>query len=287
MMLAQPDKFRSFRRFVGLAGIFSKRAKWLKNDLPRVGVDVLPQIYVLACFFNAAFWGMAISGLLLFLLSRQQDKMPWNTIVLSGAAVFITFLFLLVYYPRILVQKRAGQIDRGLAFALKDLMLQVSSGVCLFNGMTNVSKAGYDEISDEFDKVVREINAGVNEVDALERMGLRTESRFVKKTIWQLVNVMRSGASVSGALRSVVGSLILFEQKLIRDFTQELNLWSLVYMIFAVIAPTLGTTMLIILSSFGGASVSKELFIAVLLVSFFVQASIVGFVKNRRPVINA
>jgi flagellar protein FlaJ len=286
-MLAQPDKFRSFRRLVGLSGLFSQRARWLKSDLPRVGVDVLPQIYLLACFFNAVFWGLAVSGLLLFLLSRQQDKIPWNTIVLSGAAIFITFLFLFLYYPRILVQKRAGQIDRRLAFALKDLLLQVSSGVCLFNGMTNVSKAGYDEISDEFDKVVREINAGVNEVDALERMGLRTESRFVKKTIWQLVNVMRSGSSVAGALRSVVGSLILFEQKLIRDFTQELNLWSLVYMIFAVIAPTLGTTMLIILSAFGGAGVSKELFIAVLIVSFFAQASIVGFVKNRRPVINA
>ena len=125
----------------------------------------------------------------------------------------------------------------------------------------------------------------MSEIDALEKMGVRTESRFVKRTIWQLVNVMRSGASVVMALRNVVSSLVLYQQKQIRDFTQELNMWSLVYMIFAVILPTLGVTMLVVLSAFSQAGVSKGLFIAVIAVSFFAQVGVVGFVRSRRPII--
>jgi flagellar protein FlaJ len=275
-----------FRRFIGLGRGLAKPFKWLERDLGRIGFKEEPAYYVLTSGLNAFAWSFSFFLLMAFLLSTRPQGIEVAPLVLPPTLVFCFMFSLFIYYPRIILKKIAERIDRNLVYALKDLRLQVSSGVCLFDGMTNVSKTNYGEISQEFEKVVREINAGVNEIDALERLGVRTESRFVKKSIWQLVNVLRSGASVTSALRGVVDSLTSHQQKLIRDFTQELNLWSLIYMLFAVIAPTLGTTMLVVLSAFGGSGVSRELFLAVVLVSFIVQGVIIGFIKNRRPVIH-
>lgn len=285
-MLIQPEKGKVVtRRFRGVAKILARPFKWLPDDLMRLNMKTDAPHYLIMSFINAFLWAGFLFLLLLILLFVQKGQLDLKGPGMLGGVIFFAFMGLFLYYPRILVKKLAEEIDKNLAYALKDLLLQVSSGVCLFNGMANVSVGGYGEISKEFEKIVRDINAGLNEVDALERMSVRTESRFVKRTIWQLVNVMRSGASMIGALRNVVDSLILFQQKQIRDFTQELNMWSLVYMIFAVILPTLGVTLLVVLSAFSKVGISRELFIAVILVSFFAQAGIIGFVKNRRPVI--
>ena len=285
-MILQPEKGKNVtRRFIGIGQLISRPFKWLDSDLVKIGMKTSKSHYFLMSFINALIWSVSLFALLFVLLYVQSGEPALMGPGLLGGVVFLIFFGVFLYYPRVLVKKRAENIDKNLAYALKDLLLQVSSGVCLFNGMANVSVGDYDEISKEFDAVVRDINAGMSEIDALEKMGVRTESRFVKRTIWQLVNVMRSGASVVMALRNVVSSLVLYQQKQIRDFTQELNMWSLVYMIFAVILPTLGVTMLVVLSAFSQAGVSKGLFIAVIAVSFFAQVGVVGFVRSRRPII--
>lgn len=287
-MLISPERGKDYtRRFIGLSSMVVKHLPWLKKDLKKLDLDATPPHYLFICFLNAVIWSFLLFSFLFFMLILQDDGLKLTTLLLPTTMAFVCCIGLFVYYPHILVGKIAERVDRNLAFALKDLLLQAGSGVSLFNGMFNVSKAGYDVISDEFGRVVRDINGGMNETDALERMGFRTDSKFIKKTLWRLVNVMRSGASLVGALRGVVDALVSFQQRQIRDFTQELNLWALIYMIFAVIAPTMGTTMMIVLSAFGGAGVSEGLFLGIIFVSFFIQVVIVGFVRNRRPKVNA
>jgi hypothetical protein len=52
-----------------------------------------------------------------------------------------------------------------------------------------------------------------------------------------------------------------------------------------VVAPTIGITVMIILSSFGGLLLSQTLIISVVAVLLIVQPILIGLINSRRPLI--
>jgi len=197
---------------------------------------------------------------------------------------FTTFAFFL-YYPRVLARKLAESVDKDLVFALKDLLLQLSSGVTLFSALANVANGGYGTVSKHFDAAVKDINAGEQIDHALEKMASRTESEYMRRAVWQMVTAIRGGASVEGALKSVIEVLRMQQATSIRRFGAELNMWALVYLIFAVAIPGLGSTVLIVISSFGGVRVEESMYLSMLAACFVVEILLIGFMKARRPVV--
>ena len=150
---------------------------------------------------------------------------------------------------------------------------------------SNVSKAGYGEASKEFEQLAQFINTGMSVDKALERLALHTKSDFLKRTAWQLNNAIIAGASLQGALQALVDDLTLDQKDKIRNYSQELNLWILLYMLFAVAVPTIGATMLVILSSFAGFGIEQNMFVAFIIICLIIQGMLIGFVKTRRPVV--
>jgi len=189
----------------------------------------------------------------------------------------------LIYYPHIMARKIGELVDKDLVYALKDLSLQVGSGVSLYDGMANVARTDYGAVSREFETVVKEISTGESEDAALEKMALRTESEFLRKVIWQLVTALRSGSSMQGALKGLVKSVQEFQHAQIKDYASELNLWTLMFMIFAVAIPGLGSTLLVVLSTFGGMQVTETIFMSIIGFCFVVEFVIVELIKSRRP----
>jgi len=186
-------------------------------------------------------------------------------------------------YPGIMAKQHATGIDQNLLFALKSMMIQVSSGVSLFDSMVNISKENYGIVSKEFAELTKEISAGEGEAKALEKMALSTKSDYLRKTTWQLLTSLRSGASLEGSLKSIVETLTKNQERAIKNYAAELNLWILVYLLLAAAVPTLGVTFLVILSALGGTSVGPELIILIVLGAFAMQIILIGFVKNRMP----
>ncbi|HLE06294.1 MAG TPA: hypothetical protein VI790_03000, partial [Candidatus Nanoarchaeia archaeon] len=64
------------------------------------------------------------------------------------------------------------------------------------------------------------------------------------------------------------------------------NVLSLIYLTLAVVAPTIGITVLIIISSFGGLSINSQTISALVGVLVSVQPVIIGFINSRRPTID-
>ena len=277
------------RPFRGIAYKIERFFSTISYDLEQTDIDFTSEEYIAISLLNAFFFFLIFFGLLFVLSFRVQAK-PVNEALLSsfGYGILISFLMLfsLLRYPKILAGKKAEQIDKHLVFALKDLLLQISSGVSLYNGLVNVSKTGYGIVSVEFEKVAKAVSTGTPIDHALEKMAFSNKSEFLKRTIWQLINTLRAGASLKGAMRTIINELTIDQRSKIRDYAHELNLWSLVYMLFAVAIPTIGATMMVILSSFAGAGISQPMFVAFIVMCFLVQVVLIGFVKTRRPVVN-
>lgn len=276
------------KRFKGLGVKLNKYFPSIQYDLEKTDIKLKPAEYltigVLSCFGIFLLFSILLSISLYF-----GRKLPIITSIILGIllAILLTALafFILIKYPKILAKKKAELLEKNLVFALKDILLEVSSGVSLYNALINVSKANYGLISKEIEKVAKQINSGKTMDKALEDLAIKSESEYLRKTTWQLINTLRAGSSLKDALKTIIRQLTNEQKTKIQDYAKELNMWSLIYMLFAVAIPSIGITLLVILSSFAGMSIGKPFIIAFITICFIVQFVLIGLIKTRRPVV--
>ncbi len=273
------------RKFIGLGSRLKKTFPNVEKGTRQVDLGYNAAEYIAASIANAFFIGFLMFGLIFFLLYTQGE--PMNKVIgmsiAIGFGLFFLFFMILIRYPDVLAGKKAERIDRNLVFALKDMLLQVGSGVSLYITMVNVSESRYAEISKEFKIMVNEINSGRPMIQTLESAAINTKSDYFKRTVWQLVNGIKAGSNLKGILKTIIRDLTAEKRTKIQNYAKELNLWSLLYMLFAVAVPSIGTTLLVILTSFAGFGINQGTFIAFIVMCFFVQYVLMGFVKSRRP----
>ena len=287
LMIVPPNK-RISRLFSGVSSKVSKLISGLKYDLNGSDIALNEKDYISGVIVNSLAFFL-LFFLLLFSLNLFVQGKTTNESLMQGLAygilIFALIFYTLISYPKILAGKKAELIDKYLLFTLKDLRLQITSGVTLYNGLVNISKAGYGTISKEFETLARAVNTGTPLDKALERMAVKSKSDFLRRMTWQLINTLRAGASLEGALTTLIRDLTLDQRDKIKSYSNELNLWILIYMLFAVAVPTIGATLLVILSSFAGFGVTTSFFIVFISICFVVQIVLIGFVKTRRPMV--
>jgi flagellar protein FlaJ len=271
--------------FLGISREILKLTSGLKYDLENTDLDVKPDAYIANSILNGLIFFFLFGGLLYFLNTVKQQPNPIFKSIAYAILIFFLIMYLFLKYPKIIGGKKAELIDKHLIFALKDMRLQISSGVTLYNAIVNVSNADYGQASFEFQKVAQRVNTGTPLAKALEDMAFKSKSDFLRKTIWQLVNTLKAGASLKGALTTIIEDLTLDQKDKIKRYAQELNLWVLMYMLFAVAVPTIGITLLVILSSFAGFGINQAFFIFFVIMCVIIQIVLIGFMKTRRPVV--
>ena len=258
----------------------------IKKDLHMTGIEIDAEYYMAKAIVNAFFISSLFSVLLMFLMWSQDT--PLNDILFRGFAIYLgivlMFMLLHIKYPDLIAKNKAAQIDKDLVFALKDISLNLSAGLSIYDSFVNVTKSDYGETTEEFKKIVRDINSGTPMTSALEKVALRTKSEYLKKTAWQILNSIKSGSNLKKVLKNLTKELTIEQRTKILNYARELNLWSLIYMLFAVAVPSIGSTMLVILSSFAGFGINQTMFIIFIVICLIIQYVLIGFVKARRPV---
>jgi flagellar protein FlaJ len=168
---------------------------------------------------------------------------------------------------------------------MRHLLIQIRSGVSLFDAMVSITKADYGLVSEEFNKCVKSIATGTDEIVALEQMTFKNPSMYFRRVIWQLTNSMRSGVDIGDTLSRLVVNLSEEQKVLVRKYGSQLSPLALMYMMLAVVMPTLGISFLLIFSSFTGIVISEFTFYFIIIVLAIFQFMFIGIVKNRRPVV--
>ena len=258
----------------------------VKYDLHTIGINYPPENYCAVSFFSATIWGMIVAFFLALIFSRISFipvEFRLAMLLLLSLMTFLFFLVLHLFYPRMIAKSIAQRIDRELIFAMRDLLIQISSGVPLFNAMDNVGNSNYGYVSREFSIISTHVKGGASLLDEVEAMAVRTQSEYLKKTSWQMATAIRSGANVTATIKGVVKMLVDYQFTLTKSFNAELNFIVLVYLMVSAVLPTIGTTVLVIFSVFGMIGVTPEVFDLLVAMSFFGQAAVIGYVKIKRP----
>ncbi len=285
--LLPPNKLRQQARiFLPLSQKVKKLLPFLKIQLRYAQMEIEAREYLAMCLLATTIFfifSTILIGINLVIFAESKFAILLAPLV----ALFISlFVFLQqVNYPKLMANKRIRGLERNLLPALQDIMIQTNAGVPLFNVLVGISKNDYGELAKEFSKVVREINVGEPEVDALEKMVTKNPSLFFRRAIWQLVNGMKEGSDIGNVLHEITNALISEQTIQIQNYGARLNPLAMFYMLVVVVAPALGITFLTILSSFLGLSSIATQFVlwGTFSIVLFFQIMFIGLIKSRRP----
>jgi flagellar protein FlaJ len=273
--------------FLGLGEGLSAMFPSLEFDLEQSGFEITPRRWMSIAFFAFIFYFILIFALLftVTIAAKIQIYRALNVSVFAGLGIGLGSFFFLSFYPKLSARKKVNSIEKNLPYVLHHILVQVRSGVPLYNTLVSIAKSNYGILSKEMRMVVNEINTGKSEAEALEKITRETPSFFFRRVMWQMVNALKSGADIGMTMDEIVDNLSVEQRVSIKKYGAQLNPLALMYMLFAVIFPTLGITFLLVLASFTGISFNIEMvMIGIIGILVIFQFMFIGLIKTRRPI---
>lgn len=276
-------------------GLFLSAGSFLEDSLfhnfnlklQQARMNVTAKKYLAMCFMNDLVIAI-LAFIITFLVVSSNDRTIQVSIV-SGlvlAGIFFAFaLFQQRGMPEIYIKKRIDEIDQNILPALQNILIQLRSGIPLFDVLVNVASTDYGEVSKEFTTVVRKINGGIPQIDALERVALENPSNTFRSAIWQMVNGMKTGTNLGDILREIMEALSEEQLLQVEEYGANLSPLTMFYMMMAVIIPAIGVNFLIVIVAFMGLDLSttKAVFWGVFGFNLFVQLMFINVIKSKRP----
>ncbi|MBW2985455.1 type II secretion system F family protein [Candidatus Woesearchaeota archaeon] len=264
-----------------LEGIFPYLGITLRQARFKVGSAE----YLAMCLFSDIFLFTFFLVFSNIIISSLDFASPFKI------SFFISF-FLLIFiglqqlaYPKVMIAKRIRNLERNLLPAMQNALVQLKAGVPLFHIMAQISIGGYGEVSNEFLKVVRDVNAGKPQIHALDMIAFENPSPYFRRVIWQLSNRIKTGADLAETVKEITINLSREQIGQIEKYGAQLSPLSMFYMVIAIIMPSLGLTLLIVMASFMSLSAIgiKTMFWSLYGVTLFVQVMFLGIIKAKRP----
>ncbi|MEM0481170.1 MAG: type II secretion system F family protein [Candidatus Aenigmatarchaeota archaeon] len=284
MLFTKPEIILKFSRksiFFNLADKISKVIP-LQDKLEKADIKFNEREYFSIILFNSFFWFIILFSLLTFIFSIAKS---FNFLLIFFLSFFISgFSFLMnILYPQLLISRKVRDVEKNLPYVLRQMLIEIRGGISLFESLKSVASKDYGVLSKELEKTIRKISAGYSETEALEELALKIPSQKLRKVIWQIVNAIRSGTELSEILKSIVNEITNEQRIAIKEYASSLNPIALSFLMVGIIFPTMGTILIIILSSFLGISLPNEIFYLILFIIALVQFNFVGIVKSKRP----
>jgi len=251
----------------------------LKLKLLQARMTDTPEYYVKKTFFMSFFAGMSVCCILFAFLTT-----PW--VFLFFPFIFGLAFFYFIGYVDLRIQKINKEISREIVYAGRFLIIELESGVPMYQAFKNLAK-NYETIGVYFQEVVERVDLGTPMEDALNEMIILTPSPDLRKMLWQVLNSMRTGSEVTNALSTVFDQIVRQQQIAVKEYGRKLNPMAMFYMMIAIIVPSLGTIMLIVLASFLGINLSLIAYASIALVVGFIQFMFLAVIKSSRPPMDA
>ena len=181
--------------------------------------------------------------------------------------------------------RRAKEIDKDVLFSGRFLLIKLNSGKPLMLAFEEASHS-YGVASDYFKEIVRDIQLGSSLEEALDHSTEYCPSEKMKRILFQINNSLKIGIDVSQVLESILEEISNNQLIELQRYGKKLNSFTLFYMLTAVVVPSLGITMLIIVSSFVSIKIDNTLFFVILFFLVIFELFFISLFKSVRPRLN-
>ena len=255
----------------------------LRFKLKQAGMNIKPEDFVKQTFLSAFYLTAGLFSSITLILVKFE---AFTTLLLLLVFPFFALLmFYLIKIPDAKILGRGKDISKEVVFAGRFLIIELESGVPLYNALQNLSK-NYKAIGSYVKEITDKVGLGTSMEDALNEAVELVPSDDLRKMFWQIINSLRTGSDVSRSLLSTVDQIAKRQKIQINEYSKKLNPLAMFYMMIAVIAPSLGMTMLIILSSFVNFTLSLTILLFLAALLGFMQFMFLATIKFSRPPID-
>jgi flagellar protein FlaJ len=268
---------------MSLTSILVSKNPSLKKQLKIAKVDKTPKEFIEASLKNAAFMSICMSVLVFFYLDKQNKSL--GILIPVFIVMFIGFYNFSFAKLKSRIIKRQKEIDKDVLFAGRYLLVKLNSGQPLINALVDASKS-YGIASNYFKEIVRDIELGKPIEQALSDAAEYSPSNKFRKVLFQISNALKIGIDVTEFLDATLNEIADQQLIEINRYGKKLNSLTLFYMLFAVVLPSLGLTIFIVVASISGINVDLSFFLVLLVFIAILQMIFLIMYKSIRPNIN-
>ncbi len=255
----------------------------LKKQLKTAHMNEEPRAFIQRILVLSSYLSLAFLIFFFFVFANSKVALYWLAVIFP-AIYMVSFLFMM-QLPSVTMNKRKKEIDMEVLFAGRYLLVKIESGTPLFNALTDASKS-YGVMSKYFREIVDEIVSGVPIEEALENAREYTSSLKFKKILAELITSLKTGVDVGVSLRTILKSISNQQVLEIKDYSKKLNAYVTLYMILAVVLPSLGMTMLVVVGAFLSLELSLTFIIVAAGIMVFIELLFVSLFRSVRPAVN-
>ena len=251
----------------------------LKLYLEQAHIKKKPEEFVKSAFFMTVMVTVALGVSLALFLLKVDKSLLLLALLIPFALIFFNII---INSPKVKAKKLVTDVDSEIVYAGRFLLVEMSAGVPLFDALVNVSQA-YHGIGAHIEDIIKRVEVGKPLDTAINEVIEITPSPNFRKLMWQIMNSLRTGADVSVALESMVEQITKEQLIEMKTYEKKLNPMVMFYLMMAVILPSLGITMLSLLSTFLGIKLGVGALIGIALFLVFVQFMFLNMIKSSRP----
>ena len=219
---------------------------------------------------------LIISTLLMLFASLEVVGMFLTIIVMIYIFIFA--------YPQIKQERSYSDINQELPYALRHMGIELKSGKGLHDAFITIKNADYGSLSWEFSRVLEEIKYGKSTEESLLDMSDRIKSEGLTRSIQQIVGTLRVGGNLAGNLEIIAKDISFDMQIKLKEYSQRLNSFILIYTFIAILAPVIGLIMLMASSTVMGDVISADMLLIIYALFFPMVVLFMGvFIKKLEP----
>lgn len=187
------------QRFLAEGARSISGANWAKNTARRLDMAGNPPLWdaerILAAKAVSGLGFAAVTVLVIALSGRTWSALLWGG-VLGVAGFFLPDLLLVNT-----AQKRADAIRKALPNSIDLLTVSVESGLAFDAAMANVARNTTGPLSEEFTRVLREIQIGSSRADAMRALAERTSVDDLRIFLNSMIQADKLGIPIADVLR--------------------------------------------------------------------------------------
>ncbi len=196
----------------------------------------------------------------------------------------VMFYLFILYYPQMKEQRSYGDLNQELPYALRHMGIELKAGRGLHDALITIRDGDYGSLSREFARVLEEIKFGKSTEDSLLEMSHRVKSDGLSRAIHQIIGTLRVGGNLAGSLEIIAGDISFDMQIKLKEYSQKLNSFILIYTFIAILAPVICLIMLMAGSTVMGDVISSELLLVIYTIFFPMIVMFMGlFIKKLEP----
>lgn len=236
----------------------------------------------------------AVAGVFALLLLMFLDKTRGR--VLIGQNVLIAILFFVIAWSlvytffmntvMVYIKKQERLLNQDVLFLGRYLLIKLQSGTPFYQALTDASRGNFGTAGKYVHEIVNDIELGTPIEQALATAADYSPSKEFRQILWQLNAALRSGVDVSSTLKGILGEIASRQIIEVERYGKKLSTVSLLYMLGAVIIPSLGVTLFVSFSGFLGVVLNNYHLYVIVLAMAFVQFMFLSIFRTIRPDIN-